>query len=110
MNHHLHHLHQRKRIYQKLEEYPHPNRKIRLLDNIIILIAIFGPLANVIQIIKIFIEKNASGLSFFSWSAYALFNFIWIIYGLAHKEKPIFISGSLWLLTNIIILTEIILY
>ncbi len=62
------------------------------------------------KIIKIFTEKNAAGLSLFSWSAYALFNFIWLIYGLAHKEKPVFISGALWLLTDIIILTEIILY
>lgn len=110
MNFISHHLHKRKRIHEKFEKYPHPDPKIRFLDNAMMAIAVFGPLANVSQIIKIFSEKSSVGLSVSSWIMYACFNVFWISYGLAHKERPIIISSFLWLLTQIVVLTGVVIY
>lgn len=111
MNHFLNHWHRRK-IAKNQEDgkVQYPNLKIATLDELVMFVAVFGPLANIPQIIRVFAEKSAEGLSIMSWTFYVLFNVAWIAYGLIHKEKPIIISSSLWMLTQIIVLIGIVIY
>ena len=106
----IHHLHKRKRVYQKLEKYPHPHPWIRFLDNFLLLIAVIGPLSNVPQIIKIFVSKDSSGVSLITFSLFMTFNIPWIIYGVVHKEKPIVLAYTLWLITNLTVVIGILIY
>lgn len=106
----IHHIHQRKRIHEKAEQYPHPNKWINFLDNILLAAAIIGPLMNFPQIYKIYSEQIASGLSLISWSLYAICDIPWIIYGIVHKEKPIITAYILWFLTNTTVIVGILLY
>jgi len=106
----IHHLHKRKRVHQKLEKYPHHHPWIRFLDNFLLVIAVIGPLNNLPQIIKIFTSKTSSGVSTLTFSLFALFNIPWIIYGIAHKEKPIIIAFSLWFITNLTVVIGTIIY
>jgi len=110
MNNDLHNLHKRKRIPQRFEEHLHSNFWIRTLDNVLLIIAIVAPAANISQIAKIYSLRNADGLSLTSWSLYSFFNVFWILYGFVHKEKPILISSFLWLITNLIVLYGILIY
>lgn len=105
-----HHLHKRKRMHEKLEKFPHPNKRIKFLDNMLLLIASISPLSTVPQIIKIYATKNAIGVSKLTFSLFALFDIPWIIYGVVHKEKPIIIAYSLWLIANITIVTGTLIY
>jgi uncharacterized protein with PQ loop repeat len=110
MRYSIHHLHKRKRIHQKLEKYPHENKWMRLLDKIILAVAFIGPLMNIPQIFKVYYLKNADGISLISWSAYTFFDIPWIIYGIAHKEKPIIVAYTLWFLTNALVVIGALMY
>ena len=67
LQHGLHHFYKRKRIYQKLEPYPHPNKWKRLMDKLIYAVGIFGPVMTIPQLTKIWLDKNAAGVSAISW-------------------------------------------
>ena len=104
MQNRIGHIHQRKRKYQKLEEYPSPNKWIRFLDKFLLVIAVIGPLMLMPQIIKIFSSKNAAGISVLSWSLFTLLDIPWIVYGFVHKEKQIIVSSILWFLLNMVVI------
>jgi uncharacterized protein with PQ loop repeat len=106
----LHHIHKRKRIHRKHEPYPHPKKWIRWLDKIVLFIAIVGPIANIPQIMKIYIEGNISGLSLPTWISYLVMAIPWLVYGFVHREKPIIVTYILWGITNLIIVIGIIIY
>jgi uncharacterized protein with PQ loop repeat len=106
----LHHLHKRKRIHKKMEQYPHPQAWIRFLDNLLLVIAVIGPMSNIPQILQIFISKTSAGVSTLTFCLLAVFNIPWIIYGIVHKEKPIITAYILWFTTNVIIITGTLIY
>ena len=105
-----HHIHIRKRIYQNLEKYPHPNKWKRFVDRFIYVTAIFGPLVSIPQILKIWAEKDASGISFITWLGFLFGAIFWLFYGIMHKEKPIILSSLLWIIVEIFILIGILIY
>lgn len=102
----LHHLHIRKR------REPYPARKywLRLLDGVVYVVGILGPLATIPQIVQIYYFHNASGVSALSWSIYALFDIPFIIYATVHKERPLMICYWLWLFFNSAVAIGAILY
>ncbi len=105
-----HHLHVRQRIQIQHQKYPSPNPNIRLLDHIVIVIAILGPIITVPQLLLIFENQDASGLSFLTWSSYLVFSAVWLIYGIIHHEKPIIITNSLYVTVDIAIIAAMIYY
>ena len=102
----IYYLQKRKRLNQNSNK----NKYIKFLDKFLIVIAIISPLLTLPQIIKIFYLKNAGGVSMTSWLAFAIFDIPWIIYGFAHKEKPIIIMYALLLITNLLVVLGTILY
>jgi uncharacterized protein with PQ loop repeat len=104
------HVHKRKRIHVHKEPYPHPNPWKNFLDKIIYLIALIGPISMIPQILKIYVEKNASSLSEITWTLLLFPAIIWTIYGIVHKEKPIICAGTSSLIIHILILIGVILY
>ena len=106
----FHHHNIRKRIHQKYETYPHPDKFKRVLDKTIYIIGIIGPIMTIPQLIKIWVEKNASGVSAISWCAYLITAIFWLIYGIAHKEKPIIFTNILWIILEAIIIVGTIIY
>lgn len=106
----LHHISKRKRVHKNLEEYPHPKRWIRWLDRILMLVAILGPVSALPQVIKIFLEKSAQGVSFVSWFLWLVLGVPWLIYGFVHKEKPIILAYTLWTFMHSAVILGIILY
>ena len=106
----MHHLHLRKRIHEKYEKFPSPDKKIRILDKITYLVGVLGPVMVLPQILKIFVLKDAKSISFLTYITLTLFSFVWLWYGIIHKEKPIIISNILWIVTEMILLIGILLY
>lgn len=109
-SHGLHHFHKGKRIYQKHEKYPHPEKWKRFFDRCIYIVGVFGPIMTIPQLIKIWVEKNAVGVSIVSWSGYLIAAIFWLIYGVIHKEKPIIFTYSLWIVFDIFIVIGVFLY
>jgi MtN3 and saliva related transmembrane protein len=106
----LHHFHKRKRIHQKHEKYPSKDKTKNLMDRIIYIVAIVGPFAVVPQILQIWIDRNAAGVSIYTFSSFIILSTIWLAYGLLHKEKPIIITHILWIIMHISVVTGILLY
>ncbi|MBW2999558.1 hypothetical protein KY339_02695 [Candidatus Woesearchaeota archaeon] len=109
-SHGLHHFHKRKRIHVKHEPYPHPKKWKRFIDKTIYAVGVFGPLMTIPQLTKIWIDKNAAGVSAISWGAYLITAIFWFIYGVAHKEKPIIVTYAIWIFLEIFIVIGAVLY
>ena len=104
------HLHRRKRIHQQHQQYPNQPPGIRLLDHVVMAVAVIGPLTTAPQIYKIFMEKTAAGISLFTWSAYLLLTFPLLLYGIVHRDKQLITMYSLWIVANGIVVIGTLLY
>ena len=77
--------------------------------NILVWFAIIvGPVMTIPQIYTIWVE-GTKGASLPSWAAYLVVSFIWLFYGLVHREKPIIIAQTAWVLLNSTIVVGLIL-
>lgn len=95
----------------KKSESSQLNNETKLfLDKFIYFIGIYGPIMTIPQILKIYVDKNASGVSVISWSSYAFCAIFWIIYGIIHKEKPIVLTYCVWLALDIVIVIGTFIY
>jgi uncharacterized protein with PQ loop repeat len=105
----LHHYHKRKRK-EKPKKFNLENRWVKLMDKVIYMVAISGPLMTLPQIFKIWIEQNSSGVSIISWGAYLIGAFFWIGYGFMHGEKPIIVANLLWIVFTSLIIAGVLIY
>jgi hypothetical protein len=55
MRHGRQHIHLRKRIHQNYKEFPHPDKKIRILDNVCMVFSVIMPATTIPQIYKIYV-------------------------------------------------------
>ncbi len=99
----LPHQQRRKRIHEKYEPYPHPERVKRIYDHIIYGAVILAPVLNIPQVFKVWIEKDASGVSIITWGGFSIISVMWFIYGYLHKEKPVMIMNVALVFMQIII-------
>jgi uncharacterized protein with PQ loop repeat len=106
----LHHYHLRKRIHQKHEPFPHPQKLKRSYDKFISFVAFVAPLSNIPQLNKVWIEKDVMGVSVISWALFSIISLIWLGYGILHKEKPIIVSNILWFFIQLSIVIGVTLY
>ena len=69
-----------------------------------------GPIVTIPQLIEIWLNKNASGVSVISWIAYLVGAMFWLFYGLVHREKPIIFTYGVWIVIDILIVIGTIIY
>jgi len=81
-----------------------------IIDKLIYLGGILGPLMTLPQLLKIWIGKNAVGVSAISWFAYAVGSSFWIWYGLHHKQKPIVFTYTIFLVIEVLIIIGAFVY
>lgn len=110
MQHGEYHIHQRKRIHAYHHKYPHPDPKIRFLDNVVMCFAIIMPLTSIPQIYKIWFLQNALGVSLLTWSLFFIMAIPMLIYGIVHKEKVLIVLNALWLIMYGFVITGTIIY
>jgi uncharacterized protein with PQ loop repeat len=100
MQHGLHHLGKRAKGKKSLNYFDY-----------LIYVAAFGsPVALLPQVVNIFITRDVSSLSLATWTTLGFFNILWIIYGLAHRDIPIYLTNILIALLNFAIVLGILLY
>ena len=98
-----HHIHLRKQASKKLEAYPHPVTWKRWLDRTVYVTGVLGPLMTLPQVLNVWESKSTSGVSPETWINYSVYSAIWIVYGFAHKEKPIILSNGLFFIFNALV-------
>lgn len=69
-----------------------------------------GPLTALPQIFKIYLLKDAAGVSILSWALPALFDIPWVMYGIIHRERPIVVTYLLWFFANAAVALGVILF
>jgi uncharacterized protein with PQ loop repeat len=104
------HLNLRKRMYENLEPYPHPNHGKRNYDKFMIVVGSLAPLAVLPQVIQLYVHHDASGLSMLTWSLLASINALWAVYGIIHKERPLIIANTGLAILDFLIVAGILLY
>ena len=110
MAHGLYHLYKRKRIHQKGEPYPHPDKFKRFIDKVAFLGGLFFILFTLPQLTRIWIDKVASGVSIITWVGYFFGAVFWVTYGIMHKEKPLIFNYSVAAILDILIVIGVFIY
>jgi uncharacterized protein with PQ loop repeat len=93
-----------------LEPYPAKSAWKRALDKIVYGVGIVGPIMTIPQILLIYVGHDATGVAPVSWFMWGLLDIPWILYGIAHNERPIIMTYTLWLLCNAIVFVGAVLY
>ena len=99
----LHHIQMRKRKAHELEPFPARSTFLRVLDRVVLVVGIVGPLTCIPQGLKIYLTQDATGVSVVAWALPGLFNIPWIMYGFLHKERPIVVTYTLWFVMNTLV-------
>lgn len=103
-----HHQHLRKRAQQKNKPYSPVLEKN--LDRALYILAILMPFFTASQVIQIWWHQSAQDVSLIAWSSYLFSSFVWIMYGIVHKEKPIIFTNAINLLINFFVVTGTVIY
>jgi uncharacterized protein with PQ loop repeat len=110
MPHGEHHIHRRKRIHKMHQEYPHPDAKVKFLDNLCMVVAVLMPLSAMPQIYKIWRHQIVDGISIWMWIFYSILIVPMLIYGIVHEVKQLVVLNIMWLLMNSLIIIGVIVY
>lgn len=99
----VHHAHKRKRV-------DGADKWKVFMDKAIYPVSLAGIVMTFPQIAKIWLDKDASGLSLVSWVAYLAITLFWLAYGVLHRERPIIFSSAIWIALYAVIISGIIIY
>jgi len=109
MNIGYHHFHYRIKHAEKIIEEEN-NRLKLLVDRAVYGFGVLSVIVLFPQVFKIWSQKNASGLSLFSWVGILLGTIFWLTYGLIHKEKPIIVANLALASMDILIVLGILVF
>lgn len=59
------------------------------------------------QIYEVWVNHQTAGVSLLTWGMYIVAAFIWLLYGLQLKDKPLVISSFLWVVTEAAVVTGV---
>lgn len=102
----LRHKHERSSSHKKHKKTPY----IVFLDKLTFVAGVIGPFTVLPQIYSIFSSHSAAGVSLTTWAMIFIVTFPWILYGLAHKDKSIIVSFTLWEIVNLAVVIGVIIY
>lgn len=100
-----HHQSIRKRATKKTK-----NRFIYWFDRIIILAGVLTVFATIPQVLEIWVNKNAIGVSTISWGYYVFYAALFTMYGFIHKEFPIIFNYSIATVLYMMVLVGSVIY
>lgn len=87
-----------------------PTRIQKIIDKVIYVIAIWGPLFTLPQVFKIYSTQDSHWLSIWTWGLYCIGPIIWAIYWFVHKDKPIIYSNIIWFSMYFLVFLGILIY
>ncbi len=86
------------------------SRYITFLDKLTFVAGVIGPFTVLPQTYSIFHTKSATGVSLATWLLIFIVTFPWVLYGMAHKDKSIIVSFTLWEIVNLSVVVGVLIY
>ena len=85
---------------------------LRYFEILMLIMGIIGPLATAPQLIKLYHthSHHAQGLSLSTWIAYSLLALMWFLYGLVHKNHPIWVGNLIGLVMDLLMVIGILIH
>lgn len=80
------------------------------MDKGVYAIGVMAQVMTLPQIFKIFVEKDASGVSVATWISFVLVCLFWVVYGLAHRERSIVFSYSILTILDAAVVVGALMY
>ena len=80
------------------------------LEKVLRGLSVFTMLMTVPQVLTIWIERNAGGVSLISWVSYLIAACLWFVYGLQKHDKTIYLACVGWVLLDLAIVIGVIVY
>ena len=80
-----------------------------IMDKLVYASALFGVVANIPQLAKIWIDKAVNGVSIITWIGFLLGSLFWMMYGIIHREKPIIVTNGLYVAIQFLIVLGLLL-
>lgn len=102
----MRHKHERSIGLKKTARSPY----IIFLDKLTFIVGIIGPFTVVPQIYTIFSTHSAEGVSLMTWLLIFIVTLPWVFYGIAHKDKSIIVSFTLWEIANLLVVLGVFVY
>lgn len=102
----LRHKHERSSNHKSHHGSPY----LVFLDKLTFVAGVIGPFTVLPQIYTIYIQHNANGVSMATWLLIFIVTFPWILYGVAHKDKSIMVSFTLWEVVNLAVVIGVLIY
>ena len=85
-------------------------KKREMIDLLVYMVGVLMIILTIPQIITIWIFKEALGVSTITWCAYFVGAIVWVMYGIVHKQKPIIITYSIWMVLDMLIIIGTLIY
>lgn len=82
----------------------------KVIDHIIILVAVLEPMLVLPQALHIFRSRYAEGVSILTWSGLSLLTAIWAWYAYEHNERMVLLYQGLFLMFNSFVMLGALLY
>jgi uncharacterized protein with PQ loop repeat len=102
--------------YHLIKKEPEPREGVfQMISNVFFnqlayVVGVASSLFNIPQLITIWIDKDASGVSVLSWLGFSLASLFWLFYAIHHKEKALVITFSLTLVFQILIVIGAVMF
>ena len=78
------------------------------LEKAMVAVAIAEPLMTIPQVIDLYSRPGNSNVSLLTWVLYLGASVMWLVYGLHIHNKPLIVTGALWLLMELLVIVGII--
>ena len=80
------------------------------LERSLHLVSAFTLIMTVPQVLGIWVNHNASGVSLAAWSAYLISAVLWLLHGLRKHDRSIYIPCIGWITLDLAIVIGILMY
>ena len=86
------------------------NSSFRILERLVPFIVVAGPLMTIPQVYQIWATHTADGVSLIAWIAYSTLSLFWVLYGLAHKDRAVFLNNLFYFVVCGLVVTGVLLF
>lgn len=80
------------------------------LEKVLRGLSVFTMLMTVPQVLTIWVERDAGGVSLVSWISYLVAACLWFVYGLQKRDKTIYLACVGWVLLDAAIVIGVIIH
>ena len=80
------------------------------LERLLRALSVVTMLMTVPQVLNIWIDGNAGGVSLMSWTAYLVAACLWFVYGLQKRDKTIYLACIGWIALDAAIVAGVIVH